>query len=292
MNVLSEKLALVLIEYNELPENIKKEIDSYNKEEWIRRMKGELRLFNIEMKYLYIHPSLFNNSLLTLIYGNRIDRTNEDSFDTLLYYYFGGFAIINGITITEDSMAKYISGMERYAEDNGVVNLWHIISLAKQCIKDSYEPTFGSLLSFYSLIQLLVLKDITRRSNGNFIHEECGRKLPYFYKKIELLNFPQKVFLNNDLSEKDIFEKMTLLRHKVIHGIFNEARNILGELFPIVSRDNVYMGSTEDAESSAFQDQIQNLNSLIRIELGQILHEWMISPQNLSGIKNDISFQG
>ena len=50
------------------------------------------------------------------------------------------------------------------------------------------------------------------------------------------------------------------------------------------------MGNTEDAESSAFQDQIQNLNGLISNELGQILIEWMKTPRQLSNMKININF--
>lgn len=69
--------------------------------------------------------------------------------------------------------------MECYAEENSMENLWHILNLAKQCIEDSYYPNFSSLLSFYSLVELLVLKDIdvNQRPQGNTIVKECGREL-------------------------------------------------------------------------------------------------------------------
>lgn len=287
MNELSKKLSLVLAEYNELPQNIQKCIDFYKGEKEVHRMKGDLRLFEIDGKYLYVTTDLFEKSLLRLIYGTRIDRTNEDSFDTLLYDYFTWFAMSIRSKFTEEEITKYIKGMEIYAETNSVENLWHLLHMAKQCIKDSYQPNFSSLLSFYSVIEVLVLKDTRNKS----IVKECGRKLPYFYKKIKLLNFPEKCFLNQNLSEKEIFENLTELRHKVIHGVFNEARNILGLLLPNTSGNNRYMGNTEDAESSDFQDQIQNLNGLLRNELVQILCEWMISPTKLASIKIDLNFQ-
>lgn len=87
MNVLSEKLALVLIEYDELPQSVQKSIDYDREEKEYCRMKGVLKLFKIGEKYLYVYPTVFTKSLLTSIYGTRIDRINEDSFDTLMYFF-------------------------------------------------------------------------------------------------------------------------------------------------------------------------------------------------------------
>jgi len=291
MNVLSKDLALVLIEYSELPDNIQKDLDCIAENKSSRRLKGELRLLKVEKKYLYVFPDLFKQSILISIYGNRIDRTNEDSFDTLLCLYFNWYYIAFCTQPKESDLIKYIRGMECYTKKHSVENLWHILNLAKQCIEDSFQPNFSSLLSFYSIIELLVLKDIKHRSVGNFIADECGRKLPYFYKMFSCLKCPVITYIDKNLSEVEIFKKLTYLRHKVIHGIFHEARQILNELFPI-STNNQYMGNTEDAESSAFQDQMQNLNMLIRSELAQILHEWMLSPSGLSSVKNNINFSG
>lgn len=281
MKELSKKLSLVLAEYSELPDNIRKNIDFYKRKKEVHRMKGDLILFEIDKKYLYVKPELFSNSLLKEVYGDRIDRTNEDSFDTLLHDYFTWFSYMNS-ELTEEELTKYIKGMESYAVDNSIENLWHLLQMAKQCIENSFQPNFSSLLSFYSIIELLILKDIKAKN----IVAECGNKLPYFYKNINILNFSEKLFLNCNLSKKEMFENLTRLRHKVIHGIFTEARSILDTLFPNKST------STENAESSAFQDQIRNLNGLLRNELAQILREWMIAPQKLAIIKNDLNFQG
>lgn len=281
MKELSKKLSLVLAEYSELPDNIRKNIDFYKRKKEVHRMKGDLILFEIDKKYLYVKPELFSNSLLKEVYGDRIDRTNEDSFDTLLHDYFTWFSYMNS-ELTEEELTKYIKGMESYAVDNSIENLWHLLQMAKQCIENSFQANFSSLLSFYSIIELLILKDIKAKN----IVAECGNKLPYFYKNINILNFSEKLFLNCNLSKKEMFENLTRLRHKVIHGIFTEARSILDTLFPNKST------STENAESSAFQDQIRNLNGLLRNELAQILREWMIAPQKLAIIKNDLNFQG
>lgn len=96
MNVLSKDLALVLIEYNELPDNIQKNLDNIVKNESSVRLKGKLRLFKVEEKYLYVFPDLFKQSKLVSVYGNRIDRTNEDSFDTLLCLYFDWYCMAFG----------------------------------------------------------------------------------------------------------------------------------------------------------------------------------------------------
>jgi len=294
MIVLSEKLALVLNDYNELPEKIQKNIDFGNQEKDFSQMKGVIKLLKVDDQYLYIDPKRFSTSLLVSIYGTRIDRTNEDSFDTLLHDFFTWVYYANRVSYTKELITEYIEGLECYAVDNSVENLWHILNLAKQCIKDSNYPNFSSLLSFYSLIELLVLNDIElkdRQKAKVSIVKECGNKLSYFYKNIRPLNFPEKSYINNNFSETQIFENLTQLRHKVIHGVFDEARNKLEELFPIKTSAGIYMGTTEDAESSAFQDQISNLNGLIRNTLGQILLELMKDPRQLSVIKNDINFK-
>lgn len=290
MKVLSEKLSLVLIKHDELPITVQKAIGFIKKEKDFSRMKGILKLLEIGDKYLYVAPELFNSSLLVSIYGSRIDRTNEDSFDTLLHNFFTWMYYANRIDYTEELISEYVKGLECYAVDNSIENLWHVLNLSTQCFEDSIHPNFSSLLSFYSLVELLVLKDINRRTTGNYIHEECGRKLPYFYQRIGFYNFPSKVRLNSNLSEREIFENLTFLRHKVIHGAFNDARSILNNLFPISSFNSTYNGNTEDAESSEFQDQIQNLKELLIKELGQILVELMKAPRELLNIKNDINF--
>ena len=290
MNVLSNDLALVLMEYNELPESIRKSLDYRVNDKSNIRLKGDLLLFKNNENYLYVYPDLFKKSKLTAIYGNKIDRTNEDSFDTLLCLYFNWFCKSFNVKPTEIDLEKYVGGMDVYTSANSVENLWHIINLAKQCIEDSFQPNFSSLLSFYSIIELLVLNDCDNRTNGNYITDQCGRKLPYFHKKLSYLSCPALISINKSLSEAELFIELTKLRHKVIHGIFHKARQILNVLFPISSVNGQYMGNTEDAESSAFQDQMQNLNMLIRSELAQILHEWMISPDQIAEIKNDINF--
>lgn len=287
MDVLSKKLSLVLAEYSELPENIQKNIDYCKKE--VYRTKGEMYLFKTDQKYLYVKQDLFDKSLLTIIYGDRIDRVNEDSFDTLLHDYFTWYnTACRKSELTEEELIKFIKGMETYAIKNSIENLWHLLQMAKQCIKDSFEPNFSALLSFYSLIELLVLTDVDTKKRDITITEECGRKLSYFYKNGKVINvekYQVQGVLNLTLSEYKVFEKLTKLRHKVIHGIFNEARDILDSLLPNKSTN------TENAESSAFQDQIQNLNTLLRIELTQILYEWMIDPRKLEEIKKNLHFQ-
>ncbi|NFO11225.1 hypothetical protein FDB29_08960 [Clostridium botulinum] len=282
MNEISKKLALVLDRYDELPMDIKKNIDYYKENKEVPRLRGDLRVFEILGEYLYVDITLYENSLLKSIYGNRVYRTNEDSFTTLIHDYFTLFTMIMSCKPTKAEINEYIVGMDNYIDVNCIENLWHLLNLVNQCIKDSYNPNFSSLLSFYSIIELLVLNDTRNRS----IVEECVSKLPEFYKEINILNFPAKNKLNSRLSEEEIFKKLTKLRHKVIHGIFVEARSILDSLFPNISENNRYSGNTEDAESSAFQDQIQNLNDLIRNELGQILKLWMKSPERLSSIKS------
>lgn len=76
MKILSDRLALVLAEYSELPSSVQKVIDGNNKKDI--NMKGVLRLYKCGDKYLYVLPELFEKSELTSIYGNRIDRCNED----------------------------------------------------------------------------------------------------------------------------------------------------------------------------------------------------------------------
>ena len=165
-----------------------------------------------------------------------------------------------------------------------IEDTWHILNLAIQCLENSYNFNFSAVLTFYALIEILILTDKEKRGKGNFIREECSRKLPQFLKKDSITYLGLQPFINKDLSEKDIFDKLTHIRHKVIHGILKEARENLRELFPM--RKGEYGGATEDAESSVFQDQLRCLNCLIRLVLVNILMEWMHDPNNLLQIKN------
>ena len=199
--------------------------------------------------------------------------------------------IVDRVKYTKEMIATCVRGLERYAVANSFENLWHILNMAKQCIQDSYHPNFSSLLSFYSLVELLVLNESDRQKAKLRMGEECGNKLPYFYNRISQMNFPEKLFINKNLSEFEVFDILTVIRNKVIHGVFDEARNKLEELFPINSSAGLYMGTTEDAESSEFQDQISNMNGLIRNTLAQILVEMMRDPGQLSVIRNDVNFK-
>lgn len=286
MKVLSEKLSLVLITYDELPNNIQEEIDYMKKEKYTFRKKGMLKMLKVENQYLYVFPKYFDDSLLVSVYGTEIDRTNEDSFDTLLYDYFLWLESVNRVKYTEELIEVYVKGLEFYALNYGFENLWHVLSLAKQCLQNSYEANFSSLLDFYSLIEVLVLNDKKRKKAEMTIVKESGNKLSYFYKKINSLSFSSKSFINNDLGDYEIFEGLTRIRHKVIHGDFNIARKELEILFPIKDNSIVYKGNTEDAESSAFQDQIINLNSLISNTLVQVLIKMMKEPYEFEKIKN------
>ena len=234
MKILSNRLALVLAEYSELPSSVQKVIDGNNKKDI--NMKGVLRLYKCGDKYLYVLPELFEKSELTYTKSMCIEET------------------------------------------------WHILNLAIQCLENSYNSNFSAVLTFYALIEILILTDKEKRDKGNFIREECSRKLPQFLKKDSITYLGLQPFINKDLSEKDIFDKLTHIRHKVIHGILKEAREILRELFPM--RKGKYGGATEDAESSVFQDQLRCLNCLIRLVLVNILMEWMHDPNNLLQIKN------
>lgn len=278
MKILSDRLALVLAEYSELPSSVQKVIDGNNKKDI--NMKGVLHLYKCGDKYLYVLPELFEKSELTSIYGNRIDRCNEDSFDTLLYYYFSWL----NLPIDETSLATYVKGLETYTKSMCIEETWHILNLAIQCLENSYNSNFSAVLTFYALVEILVLTDKRNRGERSSIGKECSRKLPQFLKKDSITYLGLQPFINKDLSEKDIFDKLTHIRHKVIHGILKEAREILRELFPM--RKGEYGGATEDAESSVFQDQLRCLNCLIRLVLVNILMEWMHDPNNLLQIKN------
>jgi len=290
MKILSEKLAIALIDYDHLPAYLKRDIDYKKRERPLNRMRGDLALFSIDEKYLCVARDFFDNSMLKSIYGERIYRTNEDSFDTLLCLYFVKFFWTTHSTKSEEEIAKFIKGMEEYAINNSIENLWHILNLSNQCFYSSLESNFGSLLTFFSLIEILIISDVARRNPGNYLHDECGRKLPVYYSRVSAYNCPAITNLNNDLSDAEIFEKITILRHKVIHGALGDARTILDEILPMPDGDE-YKGNTEDAESSEFQDQIANLNNILRCVLCEILTDFMEDPNALARIKQDISYR-
>ena len=154
MKILSNRLALVLAEYSELPSSVQKVIDGNNKKDI--NMKGVLRLYKCGDKYLYVLPELFEKSELTSIYGNRIDRCNEDSFDTLLYHYFSWL----NLPMDETSLTTYVKGLETYTKSMCIEETWHILNLAIQCLENSYNSNFSAVLTFYALIEILKKKEI------------------------------------------------------------------------------------------------------------------------------------
>jgi len=64
-------------------------------------MKGMLKMLKVDNQYLYVLPEYFDNSMLVSVYGTKIDRTNEDSFDALLYDYFIWLESVNRVKYTE-----------------------------------------------------------------------------------------------------------------------------------------------------------------------------------------------
>lgn len=95
---------------------------------------------------------------------------------------------------------------------------------------DVANGSSSAVLTFYAFNRNFDFDRIKeKRGKGNFIREECSRKLPQFLKKDSITYLGLQPFINKDLSEKDIFDKLTHIRHKVIHGILKEAREILRE---------------------------------------------------------------
>lgn len=84
----------------------------------------------------------------------------------------------------ETSLTTYVKGLETYTKSMCIEDTWHILNLAIQCLENSYNFNFSAVLTFYALIEILILTDKEKRGKGNFIREECSRKLPQFLKRI------------------------------------------------------------------------------------------------------------
>lgn len=61
-----------------------------------------------------------------------------------------------------------------------IEEIWHILNLAIQCLENSYNSNFSAVLTFYALVEILVLTDKRNRGERSSIGKECSRKLPQF----------------------------------------------------------------------------------------------------------------
>lgn len=287
MMILSEKLALSLRSYDELEDSLKKDIAYYKEHRVTSHTKGDVVLFNLEDQYLCVDPNYYEGSLLKSVYGDYIDRTNENSFDTELYFFFTELKYYNR-EINIDDIKTFVKGMEVFAKDNSFVTLWHLIIQSTLALKKSRDSNYTQLLMFYSIIEAILLTENYSKNQDRNLSAQSGRKLPVFLNNSPYDNGIQgvlgSIFTNNlaNIPLKDVFGTIAQMRNKVIHGNLKVANNKLNELFPNPK------SLTEDAESSAFQDQLISLNKLIGRTLSNILLKWLENPNGFQDIKNDI----
>ncbi|WP_303969750.1 hypothetical protein [Sporosarcina ureae] len=261
MMLLSKKLALSLKEYQELDSSLKAELQylKNNPDSFFR--KGNVRLFQVEDQYLCIDTEHYDSSLLKDVYGDYIDRTNENSFDTELYFFFTYFKSYYR-NLNVDNVMKFVEGMETYAQRHGFKSLWHLIIQSTMALRESYESSYSQLLLFFSIIETILLSKSRYDNNKKkyYVTDECASKLPFFLEnnKIEKNNLTFMHSIDASLiKNKHSYKLIAQIRNKVIHGELEVANNLLETLFP-ESKSN-----TEDAESSSFQDQLRNLNMLV-----------------------------
>ena len=130
MIVASELLALSLYKFDELPKGRKKDVEYYEKNRtYYIPSKGDVHLYRtLDEDYLVVNKDLWSNSKIKEIYGNRVYRTNDDSFDTLLCSILTKLSLKNGFsTFSTDSLLKLITSFNSILEkwDYNVWKFYH-----------------------------------------------------------------------------------------------------------------------------------------------------------------------
>lgn len=270
--VISKHLALTIFDTT----------NKHNKEKLAFFKKYDDGFFEVSKNiYVDIENSHYKTSFLPNVYGDYISRTNEKSFASLFNEFHKTLDYMNKICSHKleflysstkqenvETLAKYLDNNLKDKDD--FINLWHVMQLVNTSLYTSHKPSFNFLLSFFSIMEIILIKDLKRTAR-----KEYTNKLPFFLKSSLI---PVDLFVANP---QEFTSKLVDLRNKVIHGDIREAQKIL-EL--IINDDEC---SIEDVESSRFFQKIQILNSFLMKALGSILSHWIVCNSTIQVVKND-----
>ena len=284
MIVASELLALSLYKFDELPKGRKKDVEYYEKNRtYYIPSKGDVHLYRtLDEDYLVVNKDLWSNSKIKEIYGNRVYRTNDDSFYTLLCSILTKLSLKNGFsTFSTDSLLKLITSFNSILEkwDYNVWKFYHWLLFVDDFLDIKFDDSLLKTIKFFNVVELLIFN----KSKNNT--ENCKDILPQFL----LIDKPEQLYIwpcfllenyqpTRDKSE-EICEKIAIIRNKVTHNDFQKVFESLEGLFSQKSL-------TEDAESNGNFDQVRLYNMILDTIIVNIVEMLINSPQEVLNLSN------
>lgn len=271
---LSQRLALKLCEFECLEDTRKNDV-KYNKENpYSLEMIGNRFYYcTSDNMYLVISTEDYEGSLLPEIYGSRIYRTNEDSFDTTLCKILQKMYYTNR---NSKDIAKFVQGLNLILEywGNDIWKLYQLLLFLDDFLETKYDHSLLKINKFFNIVELLIFNPSDNSNNK----QKAKEKLPSFISGSNFMVWP--VYLKEDykpiselLNKEIISEKIALIRNKVIH---NDFRRVVNELNQIFNKQSL----TEDAESNGVFDQIRKFNMILS-EIIMNIFESLIEDPNI-----------
>lgn len=284
MIVASELLALSLYKFDELPKGRKKDVEYYEKNRtYYIPSRGDVHLYRtLDEDYLVVNKDLWSNSKIKEIYGNRVYRTNDDSFDTLLCSILTKLSLKNGFsTFSTDRLLKLITSFNLILEkwDYNVWKFYHWLLFVDDFLDIKFDDSLLKTIKFFNVVELLIFN----KSKNNT--ENCKDILPQFLlgaKPEQLYIWPCFLLENyqpaRDKSE-EICEKIAIIRNKVTH---NDFQKVFKALEGLLSQKSL----TEDAESNGNFDQVRVYNMILDTIIVNIFEMLINSPQEVLNLSN------
>lgn len=277
---LSQKLALKLCEFECLEDTRKKDV-KYNKENpYSLEMMGDRFYYcTSDNMYLVISTENYEGSLLPEIYGSRIYRTNDDSFDTILCKIFQKLSIDREMLIckrpySSKDIEGIIQGLDLILEywGNDIWKLYQLLLFIDDFLEPKYNHSLLKINKFFNIVELLIFNPSDSSNN----QQKAKQKFPSFISGYWLSGWP--VYLKEDYkpiselrNKERISEKIAFIRNKVTHNEFEKVVNELNKIFDTQSL-------TEDAESNGVFDQIRLFNMILSEIIINIIESLIEDP--------------
>ena len=284
MIVASELLALSLYKFDELSQVRKKDVEYYKKNRTCYiPSKGDVHLYRtLDEDYLAVNKDLWLNSKIKEIYGNRVYRINDDSFDTLLCSILTKLALKNDYsTFSTDRLLKLITSFNLILEkwDYNVWKFYHWLLFVDDFLDIKFNDSLLKTIKFFNVVEILIFN----KSKNNT--ENCKDILPQFLlgaKPEQLYIWPSFLLENYQPARdksKEICENIAIIRNKVTHNDFQKVFKALEGLF---SQNSL----TEDAESNGNFDQVRVYNMILDTIIVNIFEMLINSPQEVLNLSN------
>lgn len=278
--LLSQELSLKLCNFEDLEDFRKKDIEYVEEHPDELWMLGDRYYYSTsDNMYLVISIEDYKESLLPEIYGPKIYRTNEDSFDTTLYKILQKLCCYRGLCVGRNSysskdIASFIQGLNLILEhwENDIWKLYQLLLFIDDFLEPKYDHSLLKINKFFNIVELLIFNPSD--SGGN--QQKAKKKFPSFISGYWLSGW--SVYLKEDYkpiselrNKERISEKIAFIRNKVTHNKFEIVVNELNEIFDTQSL-------TEDAESNGVFDQIRKFNMILHEIIMNIIESLVNDP--------------